>query len=143
MKAAPILKPFGKRAAEAQAAKLAADCYDINGGAMVRIEDPLAVKLLAQAFTLLLRKRGRPIALPVAPEVAKAFPRHVRRSLPVGIWCLAVGIGRDGRACFSLQAAHHPDAQIAQAAARTMAMAKLGMIGMTSGFPVGPTRGQA
>jgi hypothetical protein len=140
---APLLKRFPKQAAREQAAKLAADCYDINGNTVVRVENPKAVGLLRQAFTTLLRRRGRPVTMSVASDVAQAFPRNARRALPAGTWCLAVGVGRDGRACYSLQSAQHPSPEIAEHAARCMALAKLEAIGMNDGFPLGPAKGQA
>lgn len=130
-----------RRNCQAVAAILAGRCYDFQGACMVRVTDALAIAALTRAFALLLRSRGRPVAVPISEAEAMAFPRPA--CLPDGVTCLAVGLDREGRASYVLQSAAGPDRATAHDMARERALSRLAGVCATPGFPMGEAMGRA
>lgn len=129
--------PMSRMRAGKQAEMLAKCCYDIREGKLVRVSSPIAIKVLERAFAMLIRAKGQPVTITVTKDEAGGFPRYSDEILPKGVWCLATGLDGEGKACYALQAAQHEDHELAQAAARALALSKLAVTCSTPGFPIG------
>ncbi|MDQ2065071.1 hypothetical protein Q9295_01695 [Xinfangfangia sp. CPCC 101601] len=116
-----------KRNAAAQAAKLAACCFDYNGREMLPVTDPVAIAVLERAFTRMLKAGGEPMAVPLSEAEASAFPLHEgeKRLLPGGVTWLAVGVDVSGRGTYAMQCAWDESRALAHEGARAMALSRL------------------
>ena len=127
------------------AARMAATCYDLQSGGLLRITDRHAKAALRRGFEALLRAGGVPQAMPVTQAEAEGFPHHRGQVLPGGVTWLAVGFDADRRAAYALQSARDDmgDDDKANDAARTLALIRLADLTASRGFPMGEARGTA
>ena len=133
--------------ADRLAIRLASSCVDYTtDGAVVRVEDWRAVKVLQTAFASVLRNGCEPVVIRITQEVANAFPRQ-RASADVPAdatpW-LAVGIDGEGRGTYSLRRLRV--ALVGQHEAKALAeMAMLGELRRETeriGIPMGAAMGE-
>ena len=121
--------------ASANAAIMAACCFDFLKDGMKPITHPQAVAALTRAFRRMLEAGGRPIAIPVSETEALGFPERRRAYLPGGVTWLAVGLDVQGRGSYALHSAEADDRAVAHEAARTLALAELARVCSFAGFP--------
>lgn len=124
-----------KRKAPANAAVMAACCFDFLKDGMKPITHPEAVAALTRAFRRLIEAGGKPVALPVTEAEALGFPERKADHLPGAVTWLAVGLDVQGRGSYALHSALSPDRETAHDVARTLALAQLAAVCAYPGFP--------
>ncbi len=124
-----------KRKAAANAALMAACCFDFLRDGMKPITQPEAVAALTRAFRRLIEADGKPVVMPVSEAEALGFPERQADHLPGGVTWLAVGLDVQGRGSYALHTAQSDDRPMAHEVARSLALARLNEVCAFAGFP--------
>jgi hypothetical protein len=124
-----------KRKAPANAAFMAACCFDFLKDGMKPITAPQAIAALTRAFRRLIEAGGQPVAVPVTEAEALGFPERQADHLQGAVTWLAVGLDVQGRGSYALHSALSPDRATAHDVARTLALAQLAEVCAYPGFP--------
>jgi len=132
-----------KRKAPADAALMAACCFDFLRNGIKPVSSPLAVAALTRAFRRMIEAGGEPVAIPVSEAEALGFPERHADHMPGAVNWLAVGLDVQRRGTYALHSALSGNRQRAHEVARALALSKLAEVCATAGFPPSSDLAQA